>query len=109
MGDGEAVQILLTTPQLSMESIEEQNVGRGYRRGGATVETVDQYDEDYYSEPVQSEEVTYFNHGNAKTFGTLSESFTNNRASHTTENQYLLQNVFIAWALLLFVLRIIIV
>ena len=84
MGDGEAVHILLTTPQLSMESSEEQSVGRGYRRGGATmVETVEQqYDVYEYPQPNYqpnyNEEMNYFDHGNAKTLRTLSESYANN-------------------------------
>jgi len=81
VGDGEAVQILLTTPQLSMESIEEQSIGRGYRRGGATVEMGEPYDVSEYPQLDYDEEINYFNHRNAKTLRTLSESFPNNGAS----------------------------
>ena len=92
MGDGEAVHILLTTPQLSMESSEEQNVGRGYRRGGATVETVEQYDFYEYPQPNYSEETNYFN---AKTLRTLSESYANNGVSQNFVKQWYYVGVII--------------
>ena len=100
MGDGEAVHILLTTPQLSMESSEEQSVGRGYRRGGATVETVEQqYDVYEYPQPNYqpnyNEEMNYFDHGNAKTLRTLSESYANNGVSHNFRQWYYYVGVII--------------
>ena len=104
VGDGEAVQILLTTPQLSMESIEEQSIGRGYRRGGATVEMGEPYDVSEYPQLDYDEEINYFNHRNAKTLRTLSESFPNNGASFAW--QYY-DYYGITWALSTYVLSMI--
>lgn len=112
VGDGEAVQILLTTPQLSMETVEEQNVGRGYRRGGATVETAveQRYDIDYTVDVGvgydYDDEMNYFSDRNANTLRTLGETFNNNGFSYyyPTSNRC----IIIKWALLsMFVLSII--
>ena len=98
VGDGEAVQILLTTPQLSMETTEEDGIGRGYRRGGATVETEGYYDVNEYPQLDYDDELNYFNHMNAKTLRTLSESYSDNGASFAM--QYCRYYYCITWAIL---------
>lgn len=76
VGDGEVAQILLTTPQLSMEPFAEQEVGRGYRRGGAIIEDNNDYGQ-HYSQTNEHFVSTDHHQRQAKTLRTLSESYSN--------------------------------